>query len=106
MKLFGDDMSKYFTRDNGYKTRGNKGEIYKFGTETELLKLLFEKDQQYYRYVYNIPENFTPKFLPPKEVEKVSWTGKKYIETEEVDEEEVNEEEEEEDEVETETEDE
>ena len=80
---FGLGMSKYFNEVNGYKKRGNKGEYYLFGSETELLKLLFEKDEAYYRYVYNLSNDFTPKFLPPKEVVKTSWNGKEYIDIEE-----------------------
>ena len=42
-----------------------------------------DTDEAYYRYVYNLSNDFTPKFLPPKEVVKTSWNGKEYIDIEE-----------------------
>ena len=56
---------------------------YHFPSKTELLKILWDNDESYYRYIFQLPNDFTPQFEPPKEVEKVSWNGTKYMDVEE-----------------------
>lgn len=80
---FGLAMNKYFNETNGIKKRGNTGFIYHFSTKSELLKILWENDESYYRYIYQLPSDFTPSFEPPKEVVKTSWSGKEYLDIEE-----------------------
>lgn len=82
---FGLSVSKFFNEENRIKGRGNSSIFYKFPCRTEILKLLFQADERYYRYVYQLPVDFTPKFEKPKEITKTDWKGDEYIALEEND---------------------
>jgi hypothetical protein len=48
-----------------YYKRGNTGVFYKFPeTRTELLKELYNVESAYYRYIFQLPEDFVPEFKP------------------------------------------
>lgn len=82
---FGTAISKFFNEENGIKKRGNSGYKYVFPTKIELLKILWDNDEKYYRYVNQLADDFIPAFTPPKEVEKTDWKGQKYMDVEEED---------------------
>lgn len=64
-----------------FKKRGNTCNRYVFPkTKTELLKHLFTVDEKYYRYIYQLDEDFVPEFKMP--VEKKSVYGEIYYEEE------------------------
>lgn len=80
---FGLAMNKYFNESNGIKKRGNTGILYYFPSKTDLLKILWDNDENYYRYVYQLPPDFIPEFKEAKEVMKTNWNGKEYTDIEE-----------------------
>ena len=60
---FGKQSLRYL---EAYKKHGNIGNKYTFPeTKTELLKHLFSVDESYYRYVFQLEDNFVPEFKPP-----------------------------------------
>ena len=76
---FGTAISKIFSEKNGIKKRGNTGIKYVFPTKTELLKILFTNDEKYYRYVNQLPDDFTPEFNPAKKVQTTNGFGNTYM---------------------------
>jgi len=80
---FGLGVGKFFNETNGIKKRGNSCIFYHFPSKTELMKILFDTDEKYYRYINQLPEDFVPKFEMPKEVVKTSWNGTNYTDVEE-----------------------
>ena len=80
---FGLGVGKFFNENNGIKKRGNSCMFYHFPSKTELMKILFETDEKYYRYINQLPDDFVPKFEPPKEVIKTSWNGSSFTDIEE-----------------------
>ncbi len=62
---FGLDFKKYFT-----PTKTNPRIVYTFPfNETDMLKLLYNADPAYYRYVFELSENEEPDFTPPPTTE-------------------------------------
>jgi hypothetical protein len=60
---FGKQSLRYL---EAYKKHGNIGNKYTFPeTKTELLKHLFSVDESYYRYIFQLEDNFVPEFKPP-----------------------------------------
>lgn len=60
---FGKQSLRYL---EAYKKHGNIGNKYSFpSTKTELLKHLYLVDEPYYRYIFQLEDNFVPEFKAP-----------------------------------------
>lgn len=66
---FSKQLVKYVEE---YKKKGNTGMVYIFPDRTTLLHRLFEVDEDYYRYVFQLDSDFTPEF---KEQETIKSNG-------------------------------
>jgi hypothetical protein len=59
IREFGLAMKKYI---DPIKVRGSSGNYYRFGGMIEIRKMLFNADEKYYRYIYQINDDETPTF--------------------------------------------
>jgi hypothetical protein len=74
------EFSKQTTKFIGdFKKRGNTGQKYQFPeTKTELNQHLFKVDEDYYRYINQLDDDFIPEFNPATTTIKTNWRGEKY----------------------------
>lgn len=59
VREFGVGMNKYIEK---IKVRGSSGNFYKFGQALEIREMLFQANEDYYRYIYQITGDETPDF--------------------------------------------